>query len=153
MEAVGKPGCGIDIEIPADGVGPIGGKRLKGIHRISLGLAHLLPVLILYQTKHNDILIGCFVKEQGGFRHQRVEPASCLIHGLRDELRRELLLEQLFIFKRIMVLRKGHGSGIKPAVDHLRHSLHRPAALGASAGDLVDVRPVKLHGPGRRIAA
>ena len=56
---------------------------------------------------------------------QGIEPSSGLVHGLRDELGRELLMEQLLILKGIMVLGKGHGSGVEPAVDDLRHPVHR----------------------------
>ena len=38
-----------------------------------------------------------------------------------------------------------HRPGVKPTVDHLRHSLHRLAAVRAGEGDLVDVRAVELH--------
>ena len=51
------------------------------------------------------------------------------------------------------MLRKRHGAGVKPAVDHLGHTLHSPAALGAGTGNLVNIRSVQLHGLRRRVAA
>ncbi len=51
------------------------------------------------------------------------------------------------------MLRKRHGSGIKPAVDNLRHTSHGPLTFRAGAGDLVNIRTVQLHGHRRVIAA
>ena len=62
-------------------------------------------------------------------------------------------MEQFLIFKRIMMLRKRHGTGVKPAVNHLRHAFHRLAADRAGEGDLIDIRPVQLHLCRLRIAA
>jgi len=85
-------------------------QSLKGINGISLGLAHLLSVLVQYKTHNNYIFIRRLVKEQGGLCKKGVEPASSLIHSLGNELSRELRLKKLFILKRIMMLCKGHGS-------------------------------------------
>ncbi len=147
VEPVGQPGRAVDVEIPADRVRAVGLQRIKRIHRISFGLAHLLPVLILHMAENDDIFIRRFIKQQGGFRQQGIEPSAGLVHRLGDELRRELTLEQFFIFKRIMVLGKRHGSGIKPAVDHLRHPPHGPLTFRTGTGNLINVRTVQLHGP------
>ena len=56
---------------------------LKRIDRISLGLAHLLPVLILHMSQYNDIFIRRLVEQQRGFRQQGIEPSPGLIHRLR----------------------------------------------------------------------
>ncbi len=42
------------------------------------------------------------------------------------------------------MLCKRHGTGIKPAVDHLRHTMHLFAALGAGDGYIVNVWAVQL---------
>ena len=76
---------------------------------------------------------------------ERIEPAARLVDGFGDEIRRELTLEKLFVFKRIVMLGKRHGAGIKPAVDNLGDALHLLAALGAFYGDRVDVGAVKLN--------
>ena len=96
-------------------------------------------------SQHNHVFKGRFIEQQRGLRHQGVEPPSCLVHRLGDKLRRELRLKQFLVFKRIVILCKRHRTGIKPAVDHLRHTLHHPAALRTGAGDLIDVGPVQLH--------
>ena len=145
MEPVGQPGCGIDIKIPADGIRPIGSQGLKGIHGIALGLAHLLSVLILHVAQHNHILIGRLVKQQGGLCHQGMEPPAGLIHCLGDKLCRKLLLKQLLVLKGIVMLRKGHGPAVKPAVDHLRHPAHGLAAIRAGKGNCINVGAVQLY--------
>ena len=48
-------------------------------------------------------------------------------------------------FKRIMMLCKRHCAGVKPAVDHLRHTVHRLAALRTRERDRIDVRTVQLN--------
>ena len=144
-KALGQPGRAAAVKIPPYGICAEFFQSLKGIHHIALGLAHLLAVLVRHQTQNNDIFIRRLVEQQRGLRQQGVEPSSGLVHGLGDEFRRELLLEQIFIFKRIMMLRKRHGPGVKPTVDHLGHPLHGAAALGAGEGHFINVRPVKLH--------
>ena len=44
-----------------------------------------------------------------------------------------------------MMLGKRHGSGVEPAVDHLRHPLHLFSALGADHSYIVNVGAVKLN--------
>ena len=63
METVRQPGCRINIEIPADRIRPVSLQRLERIHRIALGLAHLLAVLVLYMPQHDDILKRRAVKQ------------------------------------------------------------------------------------------
>ena len=152
VEAVGQPRGGIDIEIPADGVSAVGLQRLKGIHRVALGFAHLLPVFILHVSQHNDVFEAGTVKHQGRDGVQRIEPAAGLIHRLADEIRRELLLEQLLVFEGIVVLGKGHRAGIEPAVNHLGDAVHLPAALGAADGDSIDKRTMQLNVLGAVVA-
>ena len=95
-------------------------------------------------AQNDNVLIWRLVKDQRRDSQQRIEPASRLIHSLGDEICRELLLKQLFILKWIVVLRKWHGSGIEPAVDYLRNSLHLLPALRAGDGHRVDVWAVKF---------
>ena len=74
--------------------------------------------------------IGRFVEDQGGNGQQGIEPASGLITASGDEVGGELPLEQFLVFKGIMMLGEGHGAGIEPAVNDLRHPLHGAAAFG-----------------------
>ena len=75
---------------------------------------------------------------------QGVEPASGLVHGLRDKLCREFLLEQILILKWIVKLCIGHGAGVKPAVDNLRYAVHVLSALRAGDYHIVHIGAVKL---------
>ena len=93
METVRQPRRAVHIEIPTDGVRPVSLQRFKRIDCISLGLAHLLAVLILHMAENNNILVRRFVEDQRRDRQQGVEPPSCLVHCLGNEIRRELLLE------------------------------------------------------------
>ena len=108
MEAVRKPRSGVRVEIPADSVRTVGFKSLKRINGVALGLAHLLSVFVLNVTEDDDVFERSFVENQRGNRKQRVEPASCLIDSLGNEVCRELALEKLLVLKGIVVLGKGH---------------------------------------------
>ena len=144
VEAVGQPRGGVGVEVPADGVRAVGGEGVEGIHGVALGFAHLLAVLVLHQAEDDDVFIGGLVEQQRGDGQQRIEPAAGLVHRLGDEVGGELLFKQVFVFKGIVVLREGHGAGIEPAVDDLRHALHGLAALRAADGHRVDVGAVQL---------
>ena len=74
-----------------------------------------------------------------------MEPASGLVNRLRDELSRELTLEEFLVLKGIMMLCERHCARIKPAVNNLRHSLHCTATLGALDCDLINIWSVKLY--------
>ena len=80
------------------------------VNGISFRLTHLLAVLILYMSKHDNILIRTSVEQQGRLCHQGIEPSTGLVYCLGNELSRELLLKQILILKRIMMLSKGHCS-------------------------------------------
>ena len=75
-----------------------------------------------------------------------MEPSSGLINRFGNKLRRELLLKQLLILKRIMMLRKWHCAGVKPTVQNLRYTLHFLTALRTVQRNCIDIRAVKLYG-------
>ena len=62
METVRKPWSGVDIEVPADRICTILSQCFKRIYCISLGLGHLLSVLILNMSQHDNIFIRSLVK-------------------------------------------------------------------------------------------
>ena len=68
----------------------MGCQGIEGIHRIALGLAHLLSVFIQHKPHDNYIFIRRLVEQQGGLRKKGIEPSSGLVHCLGDELGREL---------------------------------------------------------------
>lgn len=88
METVRQPGRAVDIEVPADRVRAVFLQRVERIDGISLGLAHLLAVLILHMSQDDDILVRRLIEDQRGDRQQGVEPSSCLVHRLGDKVRR-----------------------------------------------------------------
>ena len=84
------------------------------------------------------------VEQHRGDGLQGVEPATGLVDGFRDEVRREVLLKFLLVLKGIVPLGEGHGAGVVPAVDNLLDPVHLPAALGAFQRHGVDEGPVQL---------
>ena len=144
MEAVWKPRCGVAVEVPADCICAVFVQGIHRINRVTLGLTHLLSVLILYVTKHDNILVRRLVKEQCGDCHQGIEPSSCLVNRLTDEVSREVVLEDILILKRIMPLCKWHRTGIEPAVDNLRHTLHLAATVRTLDRHCINVWTVQL---------
>ncbi len=60
---------------------------------------------------------------------QVVEPGADLARVLYDKISREVRAEMLGILKRIVELPVRHRARLKPAVKHLRHSLHLLSAL------------------------
>ena len=144
MEAVWKPRCGVAVEVPADRICTIFVQGIHRIYRVTLGLTHLLSVLILYVTKHDNILVRRLVKEQCGDCHQGIEPSSCLVNRLTDEVSREVVLEDILILKRIMPLCKWHRTGIEPAVDNLRYTLHLAATIRTLDRHCINVWTVQL---------
>ncbi len=69
VEALGQPGRGAVVEVPADRIGAELRKRFEGIHGIALGLAHLLAVLVLNEAEHDDVFIRGAAEQQGALRH------------------------------------------------------------------------------------
>src|SRR5699024_4436781 len=56
VETVRQPRSAVDIEVPADRICAVCLKSLERIDCISLGLAHLLSVLILHMSEDDDVL-------------------------------------------------------------------------------------------------
>ena len=107
-------------------------------------LAHLLAVLILHEAQHQAVFKRRAVEDQRADGQQRVEPAARLVDGFGDEIRREVLLEDLLVLKGIVPLGERHGAGIIPAVDHFAGARHVAMALGALHAHAIDERLVQL---------
>lgn len=82
-------------------------------------LAHFNALVILYMAQDHHVFIRRLVKELGGDGHERIEPAAGLINSLADEVGGEVIFKHLLVFEGIVPLRKGHRTGVKPAVNHL----------------------------------
>ena len=78
---------------------------------------------------------------------QRIEPAARLIDSFTDVIRRELRFEFLLVLKRIVPLRHGHRTRVKPDIDEIGYTRHalRAAAFGAIPMDLIDIRAMKIE--------
>ena len=144
VETARKPRCGVHDKVPADRIRPVLGKGFHRIHRIALGLAHLLSVLVLDKAEHDDILKARLVENERRDRVQRVEPSSRLIDRLGNEGSRELGFEKFLILERIMMLCKRHGTRVEPAVNDFRYAVHNAAAARALELDTVDERLVQF---------
>ena len=145
VETVWKPRSTVNIEIPADCICTVSFQCFKRIYRISLGFTHLLTIFILYMTQNDNILIRSLIKQQGGFCQQRVEPSTSLVNRLGNKLCRELLFKQFFIFKWVMMLCKWHCSRVKPAVNHLRYTMHRFSTNRTCNGNLINIWAMQFH--------
>ena len=62
-ETARQPWSAAGVEVPADRIGTVGLQCVKRIYRISFGFTHLLSVLILYQTKNDNVFVWCFVEQ------------------------------------------------------------------------------------------
>ncbi len=118
--------------------------RLEDVAQV---LGHLAAVLGEDVAQADHVLVGRLVEDEGADRHQRVEPAARLVDGLRDELRRVALLEDLLVLVRVAPLRERHRARVVPGVDDLRHAdrFEGAALRGAGEGDVVDVRAVRVQ--------
>ena len=75
-----------------------------------------------------------------------VEPAAGLTGVLHDKIRRRVGLKPLLVLKRVVLLRERHGTGLEPAVQHVRYATHRGLArriVRVRASQLIDVRAVQ----------
>ena len=95
-------------------------------------------------AQNDDVFIGGLVEQQGRNRQERIKPSSGLVNGFRNKVRRELGFKQVFVLKGIVMLGKGHGARIEPAVDDFGHPLHLLAALRTFDGHRVHIGPVQL---------
>ena len=114
---------------------------------------HSLNVLVKISTDEGLWGIG----EAAPFEPVTGESAATVLEALNDlsrrccadpipldELRREVLFKDFFVFKGVMPLCKGHGTAVVPAVDNFRYSVHLFAAAWALDRYIVDVWTVKF---------
>ena len=106
---------------------------------------HFDAVLVEDVSHHDAIIVGRRIKKARSDRMQTVKPSARLVDRLGDKVGRHALLENFLILKRIMVLGKGHRTGIVPAVNNFGNTCHQAIALGTADVHLVDHRLVKLN--------
>ena len=122
-------------------------EHLPWLHRVALGLRHLLAFLVEDQAKAHHVAVRRRLAQQRRDRQQRVEPSARLVLRLAYEIGRKALAEALGVLEREVVLGERHRPGVEPHVDHLRHAGHgAPAATPLRAlPPLVLVRALELH--------
>ena len=145
VETVGQPRSGVGIEVPTDGVSTVGFKSIEGVNRVALGFTHFLTVFILNVTQNDNVFVGSLIKDEGRDGKKGIEPTTGLVHCFGNKVRRELSLEEVFVFKGVVVLSEGHCAGVEPAVDYFGNSLHFLTAMGAGEGNCIDVGAVKFN--------
>ena len=97
--------------------------RVDDVQRVRIvlfALGHLLSVFREDESVDDDVARRRLSEQRGGEHDERVEPSSGLVEPFRDEIGGEMFVEVGFVFKRIMLLRVGHGAAFKPAVEHFR---------------------------------
>ena len=132
--------------IPAQGVRAILLDGREGVYRIAQALRHLVSVLVEHQSVGDDRLVADTVKHHGGDGMERKKPATCLVNALGDEVGGIYLMvvQQFLVFKRIVNLCIGHGTGVKPYVNQVRLALHR-LTVGADQHNLVHIWAVQVY--------
>ncbi len=116
-----------------------------GFEHVAEVLTHLATVFVQDVAEANDVLIRRFSEDKGPDGHQGVEPTAGLIDRLTNEVGGVLLRELFHIPARVPQCGEGHGAGVVPAVDDLRHSMRRVSALWALNRDIVDERAVRIE--------
>ena len=142
-------------EEPAHGVRAVAVEDLHHVRVVALGLGHLLPVRTQHDAVRDHLLIRHAVKQRGGQHVLHVEPAAGLAGVFHDEVRRLAGLKLLAVVKRVVVLGERHGTGLEPAVEHVRHAAHHGRTgrvVRVGADQLVDVRAVQRLRAGAKVA-
>src|SRR5699024_8246508 len=85
---------------------------------------HLQSVITQHDAVGDDLLKRRAVKERGGQYVQQVEPAAGLSDVFHDEVGRGVGIKPFLVLKWVVHLRKRHGTGIKPHVQHVWHTTH-----------------------------
>ncbi|MBA7707493.1 hypothetical protein ES703_116366 [subsurface metagenome] len=95
----------------------------------------------------DNILKTGATKQKGSYRMQAVEPATGLVDGFTNVIGGEPpILKQVLILKGVVVLGYRHGSGIKPAINHLWHPPHLCATPRTIKGYFIHKGPMQIQG-------
>ncbi|MNI52075.1 hypothetical protein D3C73_1068320 [compost metagenome] len=68
--------------------------------------------------------VWSFSSKESGYCEQAIKPPASLVNTFTDHISRELILECLYIFKRIVMLSKRHRTTVKPYVNNFRCTFH-----------------------------
>ena len=84
------------------------------------------------------------VADRGREDQKCVEPSTRLIKALRNEIRRESILEALLVLERIVDLGKGHRTTLEPTVENFGNANHLALARRAGPRDRIDELLVEI---------
>ena len=143
-EAVGEPGHGAGVEIPAHSVCALIVQKHPGIYHVAYVLAHLAAFLILNVAQHDAVEEGGGIEQAGRYGGKGIEPAAGLVDGLADKVCGVAALKLILVFKGIVPLCEGHGAGIEPAVYDYGLAAHGAAAL-ALPGEGIHIGLMQLN--------
>ena len=124
------------------------GPRIDGV---AAAFAHLLSIGCHDELKAEAVFVGRLVVKERACRQKAIEPAARLIDGFGDKIsrirgwKRSRICRICRIVKRVVPLRGVGASGIEPAIDDIRHAMHRAAALIAGEKDIIYIRPVEFN--------
>ncbi len=130
---------------PAHRVRAVPVEQLERVQHVTDVLAHLAAVGVEQQAQAQHGLVGGAVEHQRPHGHQRVEPATGLVDGLADVLRRVLALELFAVAVRGSPLGERHRSAVVPDVDHFRYPPRHRRAGRAGDRHVIDERPVRVE--------
>ena len=126
-------------------VGSVGVDHLHGVGVVSEALAHLLAVRRQHQSRYYAVPERGLFEERRRQHREGIKPAPGLVQAFVNKVRGEVAVEVLPVFVGIVILRVGHGAGLKPAVQHFRDSAH-DAATGTGNSDVVNKVFVQIRG-------
>ena len=67
-----------------------------------------------------------------------------MVHTFGDKIGGKVAMKIVVVFKRIVHLRIGHGTGIEPNINQIEFAVHR-FSLRRNQHDAVGIRPVKIE--------
>jgi hypothetical protein len=108
-------------------------------------LAHLFPVTSQNQSRNNQVLPGSGIEQMRSEDDQGVEPATCLIDTLSNEISREGSLKLLLgCTEGVVLLGVRHASRLEPTVKDFLDSLQITFSLLGRDGNVIDALPVQV---------
>ena len=94
----------------------------------------------------HDLLIRRAIKKRGGQRVHHIEPTTRLSGVLHNEVGRRVGFKPFLVLEWVVLLRKRHRAGLKPAIQHVWHAAHHRLTgriIRVRAHQLVDVWTVQ----------
>ena len=132
---------------PAHSVGTVLVEHAVHVRVVAQMLGHLLAVGAKHDAVADHVLERRTVEQSSSHDVQQVEPATGLTNVFDDVVGREVLFELLLVLERVVELRERHGTGLEPAIEHIRNTMHMRLAgriIRVHARQVVDPRTVHI---------